>query len=338
MPNTSQWVRRLDSALEAGLAHFARLELGRFVPTPLANARTLHAAQVATRYHERVALLAERVAAHDPDAITAYDTLLQGALAEARQVFADGPLGLLAALDRILYRNGDEILDDPAFSRAERVRTLDTLDRFNTHLGSYDKWSALVESLVVRAEHETRRPVRIVDLAAGHGGFAIALKRRLGTRIAITATDTVDEYLEIGRAHARASGVDVSFALQDATALSDFAAGDVDIFLCTQSIHHFPPGMVARMFAEAARNAASGVCFIDGERGWVPLAIAVPVMTAYGRTWPLIHDSYVSLRRMYTLEELRLIGALAPALPPRTRVETGVLRPGFIYLQTITAS
>ncbi|MBI3073696.1 MAG: class I SAM-dependent methyltransferase [Deltaproteobacteria bacterium] len=333
MKKPSVSAHRLDAAIEAGLARFAMLQLGRLVPTPLARARTVTAAKVASRFVEETTPLAERVAAHNPRAIADFDALVAEAIREARDVSTDGPLALLAALDRRLYENGDELLDDPAFSMAERVHTLDKLDRFNAHLGSYAKWGALVETLVVSAEQAGHAPVRVVDLAAGHGGFAIALKQRLGRRIAITATDTADEYLELGRSRARASGADIAFAVQDATNLTNFAEGDVDVFLCTQSLHHFPPGMVARLFAEAARRATTGVSFIDGERGWVPLVTAVLLMTAYGRTWPLIHDTYVSLRRMYTLEELRLIGALAPAVPDRISIATGTLRPGFIYLQ-----
>ena len=40
-----------------------------------------------------------------------------------------------------------------------------------------------------------------------------------------------------------------------------------DVIVCTQSLHHFGPGMVARMLGEAARSARAAVVFIDGERG-----------------------------------------------------------------------
>ena len=145
------------------------------------------------------------------------------------------------------------------------------------------------------------------------------------------ASDLKDEYLDLGREEARRRGVAVRFVRQDATNLSGL--GDsVDMFLCTQSLHHFPPGMVARMIGQAARHARFGLCFIDAERGFVPLMLLLPLMGLYGRTYAAVHDTVVSLRRMYYAEELLLLARLAPGLPAGAVVEAGRRRPGYAYV------
>lgn len=181
--------------------------------------------------------------------------------------------------------------------------------------------------MVARAGRTGRAPVRVHELAAGHGSFAIHLAKRYGARVEVTASDIKAEYLALGRRRAAEQGAPVHFAHQDATDLSTL--GEVDILLCTQSLHHFPPGMVARMLGEAARAACTGALFIDGERSLLGLLLASPLLWAYGRTWPVLHDTTVSLRRMYLAEELLLFARLAPGLPDDVEVRAGRIPPGY---------
>lgn len=264
------------------------------------------------------------VMAGEPAATTRYDQIVLSVLHGLRADITDTPLG---TLDRWLYRDGQEILDRHDLPESQRLPVLEVLDRMNQHLGSYRKWCDQLEPLVRRAGAEGR-PVAIHDLAAGHGGFAIELQHRFGARVAVTASDLREEYLDLGRARAAARGVAVRFVQQDATHLSNLRGALVDVFLCTQSLHHFPPGMVARMLGEAARAARVGVRFIDGERGYVPLLVLPALMGLYGRSWPAVHDTWVSLRRMYLAEELLLLARLAPGLPADATVYAERVAPG----------
>jgi ubiquinone/menaquinone biosynthesis C-methylase UbiE len=326
-------MRPLDAAIEAGLRLARRLPVLDPLATGLGPHRRRAAERIAARLRPHVAAIADAVAAHEPAAVEAYDALVAAAVERLRAERPAGPLRALAALDRLLYRNDPELLDDPSFPERERIHVLDVLDRFNRHLGSYERWMDLAETLVARAEAQGRSPVRVWDLAAGHGGFPLALKERLGDRVEATATDLRDEYLELGRQCAARRGLDVRFVPQDATDLASVHDAGVDVFLCTQSLHHFPPGMVARMIGEAARVARTGLCFIDAERGFVPMALVPAVMAAYGRAWPVVHDTVVSLRRMYLVEELWLLAALAPALPEACATACGRRSPGFGWIQ-----
>ena len=277
------------------------------------------------------------VAERDPQAIVAFDAL---ALRASRPCVGNVPRAtrFLGALDRALYADGPEIVDDPSFSCVDRTYVIDRLDRLNDVLGSYDSFVSLTLPLIERAAENRAAPVVVHDLAAGHGGFALALKERLGDAVEVVASDIRDEYIELGREQARARRLTVSFEVADAFALVGSKAAMADVFTCTQSLHHFTPGMIARMFGEAARAAASGVVFIDGERSWTSMAIMAPFAAVYGRTYAFLHDTIVSLRRMYYEEELALLSAIAPQLPPRMRIETGTIPPAHVFVRAMRES
>ncbi|MCP4245576.1 MAG: methyltransferase domain-containing protein [bacterium] len=159
------------------------------------------------------------------------------------------------------------------------------------------------------------RPARIIDLATGHGGFALALARlarERGLDLEITATDIKSEYLDMGRRRAKAEGLAVDFRVQDAVDLSNLSLGQFDFVTCTQSLHHFPPGLVAVMFAEAARVATRAVLFIDGCRTFVR-AVPLYAFCRLGQRDRIIaHDGWVSFRRFFVPEELDVLARLGP--------------------------
>lgn len=287
-------------------------------------------------FRERVEALGPGVVRGDPQALATYEVLVGDALDHMRGLRPDDAraLAALAAMERPLFRNEPEWLDDPSADAAERTRALDLLDRLNEHAGSYDAFIELVLPLIEDAERLGRSPVVVYDLAAGHAGFALRLKQRLGARIQMVATDLAPEYLALGRARAEALGLEVVFEEQDALALSSLGKDRVDVFTCTQSLHHFAPGMVARMIGEAARAARVGLCFVDGERSWVTLALIAAMAPVYGRLPMFTHDAMASVRRMFYEEELALLGALALDLPPDVRLETATRRPAHACLRT----
>ena len=280
----------------------------------LGAARRPHVQSVASRYCVSVERLTPGVVNYDPDSIAAYDCLMQRALKDLRtQHLTPHWVDLLAQVDRYVYANNEELSDDAATPMAERLHIIDTLNALNQHTGNYERWAEPLQKLW--GNLDTRRPVHLVDLAAGTGGFALALKRQFGDGLHVTATDLVRDYLDIGQARAESAGLAITFAQQDATRLDNFRDQSIDLFTCTQSLHHFSPGVVGRIFAEGLRMSKLGVCCIDGERDVLPMAMVTCIMALYGRRWPVVYDTVTSLRRMYALEELELIARLAPGAP-----------------------
>lgn len=304
----------------------------------LAEARSRAAREVRARHAARAAELAARMDAGDRDAAVAYGELAERALADMRrevqrQARSLGMPEHLAALahDRFGDTRESEYLDDPSLDRELRVKLLSTLDSLNSMLGTYDAFLRAMQPLL-----EPGRPVRVLDLAAGHGGFAVAatrIARRRGLPIEVTATDIKPEYLAIGEAVAAREGLPVRFAVQDALDLSNVPRGEYDVVMCTQSLHHFSASMIARMFREAASVAGTGVLFIDGCRS-VMHGLLVPVLGALRyRDRYFAHDAWVSFRRFFAPEELGLIAGLGPEGDVSGTLEAKWMRPAHCLLR-----
>jgi SAM-dependent methyltransferase len=331
---------RVDPSLERLVRFAMGFELRDPIRWSLAAHRRDSMRRTAADFVLRAQDAAEAVAARNPEAIARYDALVATAVEAMRSLRPTGasPLtSLFDALDQRLYRNDPELLDDPTFPAEARAKGLDGLHRLNELLGSYEAFLLALMPLVELAEQRGRRPVRIHDLAAGHAGFAVFLAQRLGSRVVMEASDIKDEYLDLGRARARALGADVSFYCEDALAIDGPLRRGVDILICTQSVHHFPPGMVARMIGEAARAATTGVLIADAERSWLFYGLVGLVSALHGRSWVLTHDGMVSLRRMFYEEELGLLAALAPSLPAGARLETGTFLPAHAFVRITRA-
>lgn len=223
-----------------------------------------------------------------------------------------------ARIDEVWYApDASEHLDDPGIDEGTRQRLMHNLDRVNDLLGSYEAFYQALTPLLerARATKPTGEPVRVLDLAAGHGGFALwaaERARREQRRVHFTVTDLKDEYLELGRARAKAEALAVSFRVQNALDLSSLSGEPHDVIVCTQALHHFPPGLIAPMFANAYRAARSGVLFVDGCRTAVHALPVAAVMYLHYRDPALAHDAVVSLRRFFTPEELGLLCRLGP--------------------------
>jgi hypothetical protein len=328
--------RRVDPSLERFVRFAMSFELRDPIRWALASHRRDAMRRSAAEFVLRAQALAGAVVARNPGAIESYDTLVAAAIDHMRSLRPADTSRLTAfydALDQRLYRNDPELLDDPAFPAAARSKGLDGLHRLNELLGSYEAFLLALMPLVELAEQRGRRPVRIHDLAAGHAGFAVFLEQRLGSRVVMEASDIKDEYLDLGRARARELGAEVSFFCEDALAIDGPHARGVDILICTQSVHHFPPGMVARMIGEAARAATTGVLVADAERSWMFYGLVAVVSAIHGRSWVLMHDGMVSLRRMFYEEELGLLAALAPDLPAGAHIETGAFLPAHAFVR-----
>ncbi len=201
-----------------------------------------------------------------------------------------------------------EYLDDPALDEALRQRIMRDLDSLN---GLLDAYEVFLDHLLPLAA--SGRTTRVLDLAAGHGGFPLAAAREArerGLELRFTASDLKREYLDLGAEIAAREQLPVEFRVQDALDLSNLEHGAYDVITCTQSLHHFSPGLVTLMFRAAARAAARGVVFLDGCRSaLVGVALAGVGLTRF-RNRAFAHDAWVSTRRFYVPEELDLLARL----------------------------
>jgi SAM-dependent methyltransferase len=237
----------------------------------------------------------------------------------------------LALLDRGWRSTSTvELIDRPDFAERKRVRLMAHLDEMNVTLGAYASFLD-----VLRPFLRSDRPTRVLDLAAGHGGFLLEvarLAREEGLALELVASDIAEEYLAIGRAHAEELGLPVRFVVQDALDTTNLERGAYDVVVCTQSLHHFPPGLVSVLTHEALRIASSAVVLIDGARS----KTNAPMISLLGvlryRDLPFAHDSWVSLRKFFSPEELGLLAEVGVAASPGSpaRVTSRFLPPGHV--------
>jgi ubiquinone/menaquinone biosynthesis C-methylase UbiE len=201
-------------------------------------------------------------------------------------------------------------MDRPDLDEATRQRIVAELGALNDVLGSYVHFLDEMQPLLAPG-----RTTRVLDLAAGHGGFCVAaakVAKQRGLDMHFTASDLEPAYLELGAAHARREGLDVDFVQQDALDLSNLDDGAYDIITCTQALHHFPPGLIAVMFEAASRAATRGVVFIDGCRSVVTGIGLASFGILRFRNPSFVHDAWVSARRFFVPEELELLARIGP--------------------------
>jgi ubiquinone/menaquinone biosynthesis C-methylase UbiE len=116
--------------------------------------------------------------------------------------------------------------------------------------------SAAAKAVVDAVEVDPARPLRVLDVAAGHGMFGITFGRR-HPRAAITALDW-PAVLEVARENARAAGLDERFRTIAGSAFDAELAGPYDLVLVSNFLHHFDPPTCERFMARVREALAPG--------------------------------------------------------------------------------
>ena len=216
--------------------------------------------------------------------------------------------------DRLLHvRDREEHIDNPALPDEKRRSLIRGLDRLNRAVGAYQWLFWALESFLDRTSPGGE--VSVLDLGSGHGAFPIKLaqKRRLGRhRLRVVGSDLAPPYVDEARRAAARAGVDVEFRVVDALAL-DQLDERFDLLTCSQTVHHFPPELLARMLVSARSHARLGILFFDAQRTALNLVGSAALgLMASGGDPMFVHDAVVSVRRMYGPGELELLARCAP--------------------------
>jgi ubiquinone/menaquinone biosynthesis C-methylase UbiE len=116
--------------------------------------------------------------------------------------------------------------------------------------------STAAEAVVDVVGVDAARPLRVLDVAAGHGLFGIAFGRR-HPGATITALDW-SPVLEVARENARAAGLDGRYRTIAGSAFEADLAGPYDLVLIPNFLHHFDPPTCER-FLTRVREALAPV-------------------------------------------------------------------------------
>ena len=106
------------------------------------------------------------------------------------------------------------------------------------------------------ADPRADRPIRVLDIAAGHGRFGIALAQR-NPQAQIVAQDWA-AVLEVAQQHARAAGVQARYRLLPGDAFQVDLGEGYDVALLTNFLHHFDPPTCERLLQRVARALKPG--------------------------------------------------------------------------------
>ena len=112
------------------------------------------------------------------------------------------------------------------------------------------------ELLAGLAGGHTGRPLRVLDVAAGHGLFGIAVARRY-PKATVTALDWPG-VLAVAAENARGAGVADRHALLPGDAFAVDWGGPYDVVLLTNFLHHFDVPTCERLAAKARAALAPG--------------------------------------------------------------------------------
>jgi ubiquinone/menaquinone biosynthesis C-methylase UbiE len=125
-------------------------------------------------------------------------------------------------------------------------------------------------------------PVRVLDIAAGHGLFGIEVAK-LNPEARITAVDWAP-VLEVARANARKAGVKDRYDVLPGSAFDVAYGGPYDIVLLTNFLHHFDPptctGLLKKVHAALKSSGrAATLEFVPNED-----RISPPIAAAFSLT------------------------------------------------------
>ncbi len=188
-----------------------------------------------------------------------------------------------------------ELLDSDAGTAEEIAASLADLRMVNRRFGG----ARVVRKLVLQiARGAGTRDVSVLDVGAGSGDVLQSLRRdlaRAGLNVRAVAFDRSAGHLAPG----------VAAVQGDALALP-FRDGSFSVVACSLFLHHLEPDEIRRFVAEALRVCRHAVVINDLRRSWTHLGLVLAGTPLYSSRLTR-HDAPASVRRAYTIAELRTI-------------------------------
>jgi len=196
----------------------------------------------------------------------------------------------------------EELLDSDAGTPAEVAGSLKDLRMFNSLFGGVHTMASLLRRV---AQRRGLKQISWVDVAGGEGYVATRTQKSLA-RSGISSQPVIVDRAptHLGNTHPAVCG--------DALALP-FRDNSFDAVGCSLFMHHLEPAEIVRFVREGLRVARHAFLVQDLQRHPLHLALGYLGMPLY-RSRITRHDALASVRRAYTVEEVRRM--LAPVAPP----------------------
>lgn len=205
---------------------------------------------------------------------------------------------------RLSRRDDDvrELLDAASFDDAALQENLRDIRFINRVLG----WTAFTTREVASVARSLGpREVRVLDIASGSADIPLAIARgarRAGVDVTIVVSDLSPQIVEAAR---RQAATTPSITAEKADALDlPYDDGSFDIVLCTLALHHFTPDKAVILLQNMARVGRQVLVF-DIARSPLAYVGAVGLTRLLPMNAMTRHDAPVSVRRAYTVAEVR---------------------------------
>jgi ubiquinone/menaquinone biosynthesis C-methylase UbiE len=190
-----------------------------------------------------------------------------------------------------------ELLDTDFGTPAEVATALSDLRHINQWFGGIETTQSMIEKVSKKVYANS---LSLLEVAAGAGYVPQAAGERLrglGIKLNVTLLDRAHSHLKNG------SGNGTSAVAGDALALP-FADGSFDLVSCCLFAHHLEPLEIVQFVNQGLRVCRAAVIINDIVRDPVHLALAYLSLPLY-RSHLTHHDAPASVRRAYTIEEMR---------------------------------
>jgi SAM-dependent methyltransferase len=202
-------------------------------------------------------------------------------------------------------RDRAELLDLHRGSRAEVRRSLHDIARINACLGGT---KISLDAIFALLEKTKTREARVLDIGTGLGDIPLqfqAQAARRGWKLQTFALDINARHLQIAREELPAvSGV---LLLRGDALRLPFPDASVDVVHSSLFLHHFRATQIRALLREFSRVAKIGWVMNDLERHGLPLWFLRTTWPIFARSSLTRLDGAASIRRAYTLDEMRII-------------------------------
>ncbi|MEK7409161.1 MAG: methyltransferase domain-containing protein [Acidobacteriota bacterium] len=214
-------------------------------------------------------------------------------------------MGLLIPADP--RNQGPELMDGPSLEPAEIRQNLRDLERFNRYFGGASAILSPLRRLLAGCGRSG--PVTILDAGAGGADIPRAIvrwARQSGLPVAIVACDRHPQILEAATEFS-AGFPEITFARQNVLDLP-CPPGSFAVAICSLMLHHLTDAEAVLLLRKLDEATRLGFIVSDLERtrlahGGVWLATHLLSRNRLTR-----HDGPLSVRRAFTLRELRRLG------------------------------
>ena len=196
----------------------------------------------------------------------------------------------------------EELLDSDAGTPAEVVGSLKDLRMFNRWFGGVHTMSSLLHCV---AQKRGLKQISWVDVAGGEGYVATQTQHSLA-RSGISSRPVILDRAptHLGNNHPAVCG--------DALMLP-FRDNSFDAVGCSLFMHHLEPDQIVHFVREGLRVARHAFLIHDLQRHPLHLALSYLGAPIY-RSRITRHDAVASVRRAYTVDEVReILSRVAPA-------------------------